>query len=59
MFFTLKVFDAIKPFLLNDAYSKIRTLVDQNLDKMVGDYGKMPNSISPIDNVSIAQCSEV
>ncbi|CAO1299965.1 unnamed protein product [Diamesa hyperborea] len=44
------VFDAIKPFLLNDAYSKIRTLVDQNLDKMVGDYGQMPNSISPIDN---------
>ena len=53
MFSTFQVFDAIKPFLLNDAYSKIRTLVDQNLDKMVGDYGKMPNSISPIDNVSI------
>lgn len=42
------VFDSIKPFMLKDAYSKIRTEVDSNIAKMAGDF-RFPNSITPLD----------
>lgn len=42
------VFDAMKPFMLSEAYTKIRTEIDSNLDKITGDY-ILPNSISPLD----------
>lgn len=41
------VFDAMKPFMLNEAYSKIQTEIDGNIDKFV-DF-VLPNSISPLD----------
>lgn len=34
---------------MKDAYLKIKTIVDENLDSLVGDV-QIPNSISPIDN---------
>jgi hypothetical protein len=42
------VFDAIKPFMLSEAYTKIRVEIDSNLEKAAGDYS-FPNSISPLD----------
>lgn len=42
------VFDSIKPFMLKDAYAKIRTEVDSNIEKMAGDF-RFPNSITPLD----------
>lgn len=42
------VFDSIKPFMLKDAYQKIRTEVDTNIAKIAGDF-RFPNSITPLD----------
>lgn len=42
------VFDSIKPFMLKDAYQKIRTEVDTNIAKVAGDF-RFPNSITPLD----------
>lgn len=42
------VFDGIKPFMLKDAYQKIRTEVDTNIAKVAGDF-RFPNSITPLD----------
>lgn len=42
------VFDAIKPYMLSEAYTKIRQEIDQNLEKLSGDHN-FPNSISPLD----------
>lgn len=42
------VFDSIKPYMLKDAYEKIRTEVDGNIAKLAGDF-LFPNSITPLD----------
>lgn len=42
------VFDSMKPFMLKEAYAKIRTDVDSKLENLMGNY-KLPNSISPLD----------
>lgn len=42
------VFDAIKPFMLSEAYAKIREEIDTNIDQVSGDH-RFPNSISPLD----------
>uniref|UniRef100_A0A336KI47 CSON005147 protein n=1 Tax=Culicoides sonorensis TaxID=179676 RepID=A0A336KI47_CULSO len=42
------VFDTIKPFMLKEAYTKIRTEIDINLDNAIAD-NTFPNSISPLD----------
>lgn len=42
------VFDSMKPFMLKEAYSKLRTEVDSKVKDLMGDY-ELPNSISPLD----------
>lgn len=42
------VFDTIKPFMLKEAYEKIRTEIDTNIDRLMGDQ-MLPNSITPLD----------
>lgn len=42
------IFDSIKPFMLSEAYTKIRAEIDTNIDKLSGDHS-FPNSISPLD----------
>uniref|UniRef100_A0A1B0EZC8 Uncharacterized protein n=1 Tax=Phlebotomus papatasi TaxID=29031 RepID=A0A1B0EZC8_PHLPP len=42
------VFDAMKPFMLKEAYAKISTEVDSHLDKAIGE-NVLPNSIAPLD----------
>lgn len=42
------VFDAIKPFMLTEAYTKIRQEINQNIEKISGDHS-FPNSITPLD----------
>lgn len=42
------VFDAIKPFMLKEAYTKMRHEIDTNIEKASGDHS-FPNSISPLD----------
>lgn len=42
------VFDTIKPFMLKEAYEKIRTEIDTNIDRLMGDQS-LPNSITPLD----------
>ncbi|KAH8378493.1 hypothetical protein KR093_011663, partial [Drosophila rubida] len=47
------VFDAMKPFMLQDVEKKLRIELDKQLLTVVGDR-RMPNSITPLDHV-IAQ----
>lgn len=42
------VFDTMKPYMLKETYSKLRTEIDSNIENMMGDY-TLPNSISPLD----------
>lgn len=42
------VFDMMKPFMLKEAYTKLKTEIDSNVDKFMGDKS-LPNSISPLD----------
>lgn len=42
------VFDSIKPFMLKEAYEKIRHEIDTNIAKITGNM-TLPNSISPLD----------
>lgn len=42
------VFDSMKPFLLQEAYQRLRTEIDGNIDKVAAGY-RLPNSISPLD----------
>lgn len=42
------VFDSMKPFMLKEAYSKIRTEIDTKVKDLMADQ-KLPNSISPLD----------
>lgn len=42
------VFDSIKPFMLKEAYEKIRNEIDTNIAKVTGNL-TLPNSISPLD----------
>ncbi|XP_031632293.1 uncharacterized protein LOC116346401 [Contarinia nasturtii] len=42
------VFDTMKPFMLNEAYTKLRTEIDSKVNELMTDY-KLPNSISPLD----------
>lgn len=44
------LFDSIKPFILKEAYAKIRTAINTKLDEVAGDM-QFPNSISPLDMV--------
>lgn len=44
------LFDSIKPFILKEAYTKIRTEINSKLDEVAGDV-QFPNSISPLDMV--------
>lgn len=46
------VFDAIKPFIIGEAYTKIKIEVDTNIEKaqnMISEDHSFPNSISPLD----------
>nr|XP_019542053.2 uncharacterized protein LOC109412868 [Aedes albopictus] len=44
------VFDTIKPFMLSEAYSKIRAEIDTRVENMTTEYSIVfPNSISPLD----------
>ncbi|XP_055586594.1 uncharacterized protein LOC129739193 [Uranotaenia lowii] len=44
------VFDTIKPFMLSEAYSKIRAEIDTRVENMTSEYNILfPNSISPLD----------
>lgn len=42
------VFDSMKPFMLSEAYTKLRIEIDSKLKDLMGDYS-LPNSISPLD----------
>jgi hypothetical protein len=44
------VFDTIKPYILKEAYVKVRTEINLQLDEVAGDM-QFPNSISPLDMV--------
>lgn len=46
-----QIFDTVKPFILTEAYTKMRTEVDAKLDEFTGEF-VLPNSITPIDSVS-------
>lgn len=42
------VFDSMKPFMLKEAYTKLRTDIDSKVKELMGEY-RLPNSISPLD----------
>lgn len=42
------VFDTMKPFMLKEAYGKLRTEIDSKITELMGEM-KLPNSISPLD----------
>lgn len=42
------VFDSMKPFMLKEAYSKLRTDIDTKVKELMAD-NRLPNSISPLD----------
>lgn len=42
------VFDSMKPFMLKEAYSKLRSEIDSKVTELMGEY-RLPNSISPLD----------
>ncbi|KAL0803403.1 hypothetical protein ABMA28_017356 [Loxostege sticticalis] len=44
------VFDTIKPYILKEAYTKVRVEINTKLDEVTGDM-QFPNSISPLDMV--------
>lgn len=44
------LFDSIKPYILKEAYTKLRAEIDSKLDEVAGDM-QFPNSISPLDMV--------
>lgn len=44
------IFDAIKPYVLKEAYGKGRDEINKNLEEVAGDM-QFPNSISPLDMV--------
>lgn len=46
------LFDSIKPFVLKEAYTKVRAEINSKLDEVAGDM-QFPNSISPLDMVII------
>ncbi|KAG5680013.1 hypothetical protein PVAND_009546 [Polypedilum vanderplanki] len=45
------LFDNVKPYILKDAKEKIRIEFDANIDKIIGEFGLIPNSISPVDYI--------
>lgn len=42
------VFDTMKPYMLQDAYDKMRMEIDSNIDEWM-DGRRLPNSIKPLD----------
>lgn len=46
------LFDSIKPFILKEAYTKMRAEINAKLDEFAGDM-QFPNSISPLDMVIV------
>lgn len=42
------VFDTMKPFMLKEVYTKLRTEIDSKMKELMGDLS-LPNSISPLD----------
>ncbi|XP_026764240.2 uncharacterized protein LOC113522675 isoform X2 [Galleria mellonella] len=44
------VFDSIKPYILKEAYTKMRVEINSKLDEVAGDM-QFPNSISPLDMI--------
>lgn len=42
------IFDAVKPFMLNEAHDKISTKINEALEGASKDF-VLPNSISPLD----------
>uniref|UniRef100_A0A2H1WHE6 SFRICE_032319 n=1 Tax=Spodoptera frugiperda TaxID=7108 RepID=A0A2H1WHE6_SPOFR len=46
------LFDSIKPYVLKEAYTKVRAEINTRLDAVAGDM-QFPNSISPLDMVII------
>lgn len=47
-----QIFDTVKPFILDEAYTKIRSEIDNNLAQYTSEF-VLPNSISPVDSVSL------
>lgn len=47
-----QIFDTVKPFILTEAYTKIKEEIDSNLKQYTGEY-TLPNSISPVDAVKL------
>lgn len=46
------LFDSIKPYVLKEAYTKVRAEINTKLDEVAGDM-QFPNSISPLDMVVV------
>ncbi|XP_075981455.1 uncharacterized protein LOC142980058 [Anticarsia gemmatalis] len=46
------LFDSIKPYVLKEAYTKVRAEINTKLDEVAGDM-QFPNSISPLDMVIV------
>ena len=46
------LFDSVKPYVLKEAYTKVRAEINTKLDEVAGDM-QFPNSISPLDMVII------
>lgn len=46
-----KLFENIKPYILKDAKVKMAEEIDNNIDKIIGKYGLIPNSLSPVDYI--------
>ncbi|KAM3961243.1 LOW QUALITY PROTEIN: uncharacterized protein ACR2FA_004791 [Aphomia sociella] len=51
------VFDSIKPYILKEAYTKMRAEINNKLDDVAGDM-QFPNSISPLDMI-IAEARKI
>lgn len=47
----LQLFENTKPYILKDAKVKMTQEIDDNIEKMIGKYGLIPNSLSPIDYI--------
>lgn len=51
------VFDSMKPFMLKEAYEKLRTEIDSKVVELMGPL-QLPNSISPLDMASFLTLTE-
>lgn len=52
------LFNSVKPYILKDAYTKVREEINKKLDVVAGDL-QFPNSISPVDMILISARNKV